>query len=552
MKKLLLFVWIFTAFVLCSEEPVMRVGIVTDTHVTRQKKSCRRLKGALEVFKRHNAELVINAGDIANDYDVKAYRNYRNTVNSVYPDPNKRPSELFVYANHDRIKRRKEHYLKVFKDVKRHLEIPNNPLHIQEFKGYQFVVVHQYVSMSAYQKMLRIAAEKAGDKPFFVIDHMPAKDTIYNSSASSDERKQLLSKYPQAVVICGHIHNTLVNELAIWQGEYTSVNAGALFAYRIVLEGVPRKAIAGDMFLLLEVYKDKLIFRRFSAESGKEYKADSPWCIPLPFNKATAPYRIEARRANEVVPVFPDDSRIVVKNDGNKVDLHFKSAKNDVLTYRIEFFRKRDGKWQLFSVMEEAGNGVLPEKMRTANAAVQVNSGLFDPGEQYRVVVTPYGFFGGRGKPIETVFSLDSSVKGKVVFESKDPMNELPFLTDLQSGSPVAKDENGFYCNTSFNSRLVFPEKVWEGKSGTRFRVTIDMHTIQHGNFAWTVVLRNPVPLANANDRISTLKGDPGMLRYVIDFVKAKDYFNYYLLIREGGSGKIKFDYVKVEVFNEK
>jgi hypothetical protein len=61
------------------------------------------------------------------------------------------------------------------------------------------------------------------------------------------------------------------------------------------------------------------------------------------------------------------------------------------------------------------------------------------------------------------------------------------------------------------------------------------------------MVLRNPNPLKNANNRIMTPSGDSGSLRYIIDFSKVSASYFYYLLVREGGTGKIRFDYVRIE-----
>ena len=61
------------------------------------------------------------------------------------------------------------------------------------------------------------------------------------------------------------------------------------------------------------------------------------------------------------------------------------------------------------------------------------------------------------------------------------------------------------------------------------------------------VALRFGIAQNNANHRIATEPGDPGVQRFIIEFEKEKSNFNYYLLIREGGVGKIRFDYVKIE-----
>jgi hypothetical protein len=96
-------------------------------------------------------------------------------------------------------------------------------------------------------------------------------------------------------------------------------------------------------------------------------------------------------------------------------------------------------------------------------------------------------------------------------------------------------------------ARLEIPKEAWKGPAGTRFRLVVDMHTVQESDPTWTVVLRNPHPLKNASGRLSTLPGDSGMLRYVIDITKRADNYAYYLLIREGGAGKIRFGSIRVE-----
>ena len=83
----------------------------------------------------------------------------------------------------------------------------------------------------------------------------------------------------------------------------------------------------------------------------------------------------------------------------------------------------------------------------------------------------------------------------------------------------------------------------------TRFRFTIDMEMKQPGPGQWTLVLRNPVPLTNANARIYTPPGESGIQRYVIDFRKRGEDYNYYFLIREGDAGFVQFKYVKIEKF---
>ncbi|MBR2910133.1 MAG: metallophosphoesterase, partial [Lentisphaeria bacterium] len=166
-RRPLLFL-IFIFFFSLNAAPVLRIGIFSDTHVTEDKNSCILLEKSLNLFKDKKADMVINAGDIADVYNIRAYRNYRETVNNVYQN-NKKPQEIFVYANHDRLNRRKESVWQVFKDVKKYLEIPNDPYDVIKFRGYTFVVIPQFADMARYKAMLDKAVRENPGKPVFVI-----------------------------------------------------------------------------------------------------------------------------------------------------------------------------------------------------------------------------------------------------------------------------------------------------------------------------------------------------------------------------------------------
>ena len=117
-------------------------------------------------------------------------------------------------------------------------------------------------------------------------------------------------------------------------------------------------------------------------------------------------------------------------------------------------------------------------------------------------------------------------------------------MTGLAAGRRI-KATKDWYELSPGNHRLEFPEGIWKGKG--RFRFTIDMETQQNGVRTWTLVLRNPNPLRNANARIATPRGDSGKMRYLIEFDKTNPGFFYYFLVREGSAGKIRFNHVKIE-----
>ena len=95
--------------------------------------------------------------------------------------------------------------------------------------------------------------------------------------------------------------------------------------------------------------------------------------------------------------------------------------------------------------------------------------------------------------------------------------------------------------------------RVWKNiPENSRMRFTVDMHTIQKSDLyrQWTLVLRNPIPVVNANSRITTFSGE-SVNRYVINFRMTETDYKYYLLIREGEAGKIRFNYVKLEILED-
>ena len=555
MRIPLVFVLLFAVISLAAAEPVFRAGIITDTHVNAKKASCELLKEALILFKNHKVDMVINCGDIANTYQEKAYRNYRDTVNEVFADVKDKPQEIFVYANHDWIDRKNDPVWDVFKDVKKHLEIPNDPYAEIKFKGYTFVVIPQFADLARYVEMMDKAVKENPDKPIFVIDHIPAAGTVYNSVTwGNANRRRLLDKYPQAVQISGHTHGTLTNELSIWQGNFTAINAGSLAKWGGAVVGNEPVYKYSDTALILEVYPEKLVFRRYFSVSKKEYSAEEPWIIPLPFDKKTAPYNSKRRFQKSSAPEFPENSVVEVKQKTGVVEFVFPRAlhKKGVFNYNFEIFRKVKDDWQKWARRDLMGHFMLAEDERPAKVSHELNIGYFDVGNEYRAVITPVNFFGKEGKALTVEFSIKDKSVDTVIFESRNPAADCKFMSELAGGKPFALKKDGFFIHDNHNGRLEFPDGVWKGKRGTRFRFTVDMHLIQSKVKPWTLVLRNPVPLQNANHRILSPRGNSGVLRYVIEFEKQRNNFNYYFLIREGMKGKVKFDYVKIERIDKK
>ena len=164
----------------------------------------------------------------------------------------------------------------------------------------------------------------------------------------------------------------------------------------------------------------------------------------------------------------------------------------------------------------------------------------------------PVGFFEKVGIPITAEFTPPADVKESIlVFESRNPMQELEVAQIIGAKRQLDKKplavKDGFYQHPNGYVRVFLPEKAWKEVSGGSFRFTIDLDTRQEEP-TWTMVLNNPVPFFNANNRIKMPAGENIGWRYVIECKKMRTPADIYsLLLREGGPGVFRINYVKLE-----
>ena len=545
-----LFCAVFCSAVFASAKPVMRVAFITDTHVKEKPESAVLVREAYKLFRQHKVDIVVNCGDIADRFNEKSYKNYRDAVSAVYGNE-KAPVEFFAYANHDLGRDRKISQDQYFALLKKHLKIFHDPESISKINGYNFVTVRQSVSRQKFEELVSKAVKDTPDKPVFLIDHMPAGSTVWDSDTwGVGWRRTILEKYPQVIQFSGHIHGTLANELNIWQGKFTAVNAGGLAYWHAVLLGNVVATRHSDMALIMEVYPEKLVMRRFFCKSKREYQPDTPWVVSLPYSPETALYTEAKRTASSTAPEFAPGAKVSVKveHDGAVIEFPKAGHKDGVFTYQLKLFRKDNGKWVRFSRKDVMGDFDLD--FRPDKVTAFINNGYLDSNKEYKVEVTPQHIFGKVGKTISGEFATGTvKTPSTVVFESCNPMKDCKFLEGLNSNTPVKLDADGYY-DFKREARLVFPDEIWAGPTYTQFRVTIKMHGKQ-GKLRWTLTMRNPKPTSNGNNRFYTEPGDNGVQRYVVDMYKSRANYKYYLLIREGSPGKVRFDYIKIERLND-
>ena len=535
------------AFAMSEEKPLWTAGLMTDTHIGDTEESCERVRLAYELLNDLGVDLVANCGDIAERYTERGYKILRRIFDRTFTK--KKPQEIWVYANHEHVGRKDEPFETVMRDVRKHLRIPHDLYALIDFKGFPLVVLPQWLDVERAEKMLGEAARKYPGKPIFVFDHVPAQGTTESSLTWGNmKRRELLNRYPQVVQFSGHVHGSLRCERRIWQGEFTALNLGGLAGWSGSAVGAAPAMKKEFCVAVMEVFSDRLVFKRIDVRDRCEHRSEERWTVPLPFDPATAPYRVDSAAKREVVPQFKPGAKVSLSADASparsvKVSFPQAEAPHGVYMYKIEVADGETG--EVISRQDQFGSFWMRPEERPAQMECVLSAAYFDAGCRRTVSVTPMNCFGVCGEAIKGELTLDS-VAGVPVWESADIAKDCVFRRYLKDGE-IKRPKDGWYEMHPGDNRLELPKGVWDAPAGTRFRFTVDMESETFTPRPWTIVLRNPEPVENANTRIYTAAGKTPKHRVVIEFAKRKADRNYYLLVREGGPGRIRFHKVKIE-----
>lgn len=524
--------------------PLWTAGIMTDTHVKRTRESCELVDKACKLFAKRGIDLFVHCGDIATNHYPEVYPILREITDAAFPE--KPAHKIWVYANHDHVGRKNEPFETVMADVKRLLGGTNGFFDLIEFKGSPIVVIPQldtYPAGEGFKKvadLLEEAERRHADGPVFLFMHVPPKWTIDRSGRMCATMRKLLAEHPRVITVSGHVHGTLLNERNIWQGEFTAVSAGCLAIW-----GGGYKATG---VLIMEVYADRVVFRRFDVLTGEEYGADDPWVIPQPFDSKTAPYVPSRRAAKAPLPQYADGAALKAAADSpfTAVMLTVPEAEGSRGTYRhrVEVL---DSHGVLLSTGSFYGQFHLAASERKTELSYRLSAAYFEEGREYVLRVTPMNFFLRGGRPLEVKFVAPQAVVKEVRFLCEEPMEKLSFRRGLFNKSVKLNAKDGWYPLECDRYKLVLPKNVWRGKNGTRFRFSIDLEIEQDEETPHLLMLRSLSPMSTAYGPVMTAGGKPGRLRYVMEFKKPKAEYAYDLVLGDGTGGRVRFNRVLVE-----
>lgn len=233
------------------DTPVMRFVITSDIH-TRvgddDYKSQDRLEQLYQTAyayadsqKYNKLDGIFFLGDITNGGTIKQYTKFFDYVNA-----NTREGTILqtLIGNHEFYATGKYSAKSMADAPIRFLEQSgDSAMDInQVIGGYHFITLgmdlynkdsNLYFSASKInwlKEQLDAAVAEDPNKPIFVFQHEPPKDTVICSSGTSGDLglKQLLDNYPQVINFSGHTHRPISTPRTIWQGTFTAINTGTL------------------------------------------------------------------------------------------------------------------------------------------------------------------------------------------------------------------------------------------------------------------------------------------------------------------------------------
>jgi len=513
--------------------PIFRAGLLSDTHITDDPASLRLVRQAMALFDREGVDLVCHLGDLADVYSPQGFVEYRRVIEETFRD--RVPETYYAFGGHDRNRytlkpgetNREETVWSAMRQV---FKVTHGLYDIREHAGYPFVIIQEYLDENRARRLVEKAVADYPGRPVFVLMHEPAWNTTYDSVGWGNvAMRRICDDFPQVVHLSGHAHGCNRNERMIWQGRFTEVNVGCLDKWGGVIANVDRRTWGklDDGVLTMEVYADRIVFRRFSVTTGKEYKAENPWTVPLPHDPSSAPFRTSVRQAASPVPDWPEDAHVDVCIARHPSGVRFRvpEAAHPDGTYRYTL--------QLFSpdgtrvtLQQSLGNFWMgDESRRTKTVSFFLDDAFFSSAGTYRAEVRAEDFFGHKGPPLTVEFAGPCvSSEWREVWRTDNAMRSCSFSDyDWTRRLPRLPEKDDFFTSVDRMPVLELPADALSADDpiGTRYRLEMVLDDRHESNGSWRLDLCRGDDLRPLEATcLLTAEGSAGSVTYVFRFVK--------------------------------
>ena len=348
--------------------PRLRLGVVSDTHITTQE-STEMFRRSLAYFRKRGADAVLVAGDLTDWGLLSSLRFVKEAWDDEMGGTGIVP--LFVTGNHDfdgwwygdmtldmHIQGFSEDEALVGRGMKGCWEEvfgePYDAVRRRTVKGFDFVSAEwgPGAESNKAQTVAWLSAHAGGfpkDRPVFFMRHAPLPETVSSSPRNSRDPvvTEALKGLPNCFAFTGHTHWTLNDERSIWQDSgltaisvpslsYTSIPRGYENGYE-KRDGkcahgmgiIPsRLNLIEAQGFFVSVYDGETVVERYDFEECEE--AADPWVVPMP-PAAGRPYAFSEHAKRVPVPEFPGGAAVKT---------------------RIENSDRRNGTWTIFVALE--------------------------------------------------------------------------------------------------------------------------------------------------------------------------------------------------------
>lgn len=330
-----------------SADRPLRVGVLTDIHITPPETGDEWFVKALRRFDAARVDAVLIAGDLTTWTRRYEFEAAAAAWRKVFPDDRRsdgvRIERIFITGNHDVdgffysggkfksneeveavsfYRHRDEWWREFFGE-------PYEPARVKFVKGYAFVLVNWWSRAAQSfadnpakfplaaglpaehhpgpEFLAKIAGDLPKNRPFFYVQHEPLPGTVCQAFADAplDETGGILAGYPNCIALTGHMHYPLTDERSIWQREFTAVNCSCARGFAFSFPGRENghsvtdynrdppfemdkfDIVAVRQGLTMDVFADRVVFERF--DIANDIAVGDDWVVPLYANGATVP-----------------------------------------------------------------------------------------------------------------------------------------------------------------------------------------------------------------------------------------------------------------------
>ena len=414
--------------------PRLKFGIVSDIHIHKNdRQALARFEKALNYFKSRGADAVMIPGDMSDNGTLELLVQVGEVWDRVFGGTS--VEKLFVYGNHD-VSCPANRPGSIAADLAKSWETafhePYAPVWYKEVKGYSFTGAHWYAQSHSphfLDAMRGFAKRFDPSKPFFFTQHAHVRNTCLGDwawGADDGTTRTFFEKFPNAVTVTGHSHDTLTDERSLWQGEFTALNAGSLsysstsynlranaatnaWGYKRLQKQIQQKTrLKGEGLshqgLFVTVTDEAMRIERREFEWDQSLGPD--WVVPLPL-PGERPFAFAAHAKRRTAPEFPADAKLSVSCEEGVVKVAFPPAEARrncrVFEYELIPYLQAEGiELPLMARRVIADDYNLPASKAGQGGVFEIKVADLPPEGRFRFEVRPLECLGLKGAPISS------------------------------------------------------------------------------------------------------------------------------------------------------